>query len=44
MYRGLVNYLRGQTVVEVACATPAANLCIFTASIPTSRSMIRKLL
>ena len=29
MYRGLVNYLRGQTVVEVACATPerVVNLC-----------------
>ena len=29
MYRGLVNYLRGQTVVEVVCATPerVVNLC-----------------
>ena len=29
MYRGLVNYLRGQTVLEVSCATPerVVNLC-----------------
>lgn len=29
MYRGFVNYLRGQTVLEVSCAAPerVVNLC-----------------